>query len=258
MESKKTESATVKYWQTALPILVSLATSLALAEDFRTINGKEYKNATLSRVEPDGLVVKFSGGIVKIPFADLSNESRKKYHFDPDAAKSFAADVQQKQAELYLQTEQTKDEQSERAAQKQSGGDQSKHVALQYHSPEELAAAAHKAALAKMFSTKEENAELAKIPPGGALDVRLSSITIDTANPKWLTYVIGNSAGEVIERKQGTNMVPSSQGEFLWVGFDYVKLPAFNDSLRVRVYHEIFGSLGDYIVQRDGQVTHAR
>jgi hypothetical protein len=34
--------------------------SLALADDFKTIDGKEYKNATVSRVEPDGLVITFS------------------------------------------------------------------------------------------------------------------------------------------------------------------------------------------------------
>jgi hypothetical protein len=34
--------------------------SLALADDFKTIDGKEYKNATVSRVEPDGPVITFS------------------------------------------------------------------------------------------------------------------------------------------------------------------------------------------------------
>jgi len=36
----------VKHWQTALVILAALSASLALADDFKTINGKEYKNAT--------------------------------------------------------------------------------------------------------------------------------------------------------------------------------------------------------------------
>jgi hypothetical protein len=37
--------------------------SLALADDFKTIDGKEYKKAKVSRVESDGIVIKFSGGI---------------------------------------------------------------------------------------------------------------------------------------------------------------------------------------------------
>jgi hypothetical protein len=38
--------------------------SLALADDFKTINGKEYKNVTVSRVEPDGIVIRTSSGIL--------------------------------------------------------------------------------------------------------------------------------------------------------------------------------------------------
>jgi hypothetical protein len=37
--------------------------SLALADDLKTINGKEYKNATVSRVEADGIVIKTKSGI---------------------------------------------------------------------------------------------------------------------------------------------------------------------------------------------------
>jgi hypothetical protein len=44
-----------------------VAVSGVLADDFKTVNGKRYKNATVSRVEPDGILIKFSGGIVKIP-----------------------------------------------------------------------------------------------------------------------------------------------------------------------------------------------
>ena len=52
----------MKYWQTALAILAALSASIALAEDFKTINGKEYKNATVSRVETDGIVLKSKSG----------------------------------------------------------------------------------------------------------------------------------------------------------------------------------------------------
>jgi uncharacterized protein YeaO (DUF488 family) len=70
--------------------LAALSASIALADDFKTIDGKEYKNVTVSRVEPDGVVIKFSGGIVKIPFTELSKELQEKYHYDPGAAQKFA------------------------------------------------------------------------------------------------------------------------------------------------------------------------
>ncbi|PYL70082.1 MAG: hypothetical protein DMF22_10235, partial [Verrucomicrobia bacterium] len=75
-----------------LAILATLFASIALADDFKTVNGKEYKNATLSRVEPDGIVIKFSGGIVKIPFTELSKELQEKYNYNAEAAEKFTAE----------------------------------------------------------------------------------------------------------------------------------------------------------------------
>jgi len=77
--------------------------SLAFADDFKTINGKEYKNVTVSRVEPDGIVIKFSGGIVKIPFTELSPEIQKKYGYDLQAAGAYSAEQNQQQAALAQQ-----------------------------------------------------------------------------------------------------------------------------------------------------------
>jgi hypothetical protein len=44
-----------------LAILAALSASMALAEDFATINGKEYENATVTRVEADGIVIRTKG-----------------------------------------------------------------------------------------------------------------------------------------------------------------------------------------------------
>jgi len=75
-----------------IAVLITSFASLALADDIKTVSGKEYKNATVSRVEPDGLMVKFSGGLVKIPFTDLSKELQQLYHYDPEASQRYAAD----------------------------------------------------------------------------------------------------------------------------------------------------------------------
>jgi len=42
--------------KTIIAILATLSASLALAEDFKTVNGKEYKNVTVTSVEADGMV----------------------------------------------------------------------------------------------------------------------------------------------------------------------------------------------------------
>jgi hypothetical protein len=89
-------------------VLILCFASVTLADDFKTIDGKEHKNVKVSRVEPDGIVISFSGGIVKIPFAELSEELQRKYNYDPETAKQFAADVAEKQLELYTQTQSQK------------------------------------------------------------------------------------------------------------------------------------------------------
>jgi len=45
-----------------LTLLTICVTSIALADDFKTVNGKEYKNATISRVEPDGILIRTQSG----------------------------------------------------------------------------------------------------------------------------------------------------------------------------------------------------
>jgi hypothetical protein len=72
-----------------LAVSILCLASVALADDFKMIDGKEYKNVKVSRVEPDGVVISFSGGIVKIPFTELSPEIQKKYGYDAKAAADF-------------------------------------------------------------------------------------------------------------------------------------------------------------------------
>ena len=50
VESKRGRIRRVKHWKTTLAIIAALSVSIALADDFKTIDGKEYKNATVSRV----------------------------------------------------------------------------------------------------------------------------------------------------------------------------------------------------------------
>ena len=80
------------YWQTTLAILATLSLSMALAEDFKTINGKEYKDATITRVEGDGIVIRTKTGISKVYFVELPNDVRERFH--PSPAKTAAAQRQ--------------------------------------------------------------------------------------------------------------------------------------------------------------------
>lgn len=64
-----------------LAILAGLPVSIALAEDFKTTNGKEYKDATIMRVEGDGIVVRTKTGISKLYFVELPGDVQQKFHY---------------------------------------------------------------------------------------------------------------------------------------------------------------------------------
>ena len=83
MERKGDRICCVKYWQVTLVILTALSGSVALAEDFKTINGKEYKDATVSRVEADGIVLRTKTGISKVYFVELPKDVQEKFHYGP-------------------------------------------------------------------------------------------------------------------------------------------------------------------------------
>ncbi len=64
--AKRTQSIRVKYSEIRLAIFAALSASIALADDFKTVDGKEYKNVTVGRVEPDGIVLSSKSGISKV------------------------------------------------------------------------------------------------------------------------------------------------------------------------------------------------
>ncbi len=73
-------------------ILIVCFASVALADDFKTIDGKEYKNVTVSRVEPDGIVLRTKSGISKVYFVELPKEVQERFHYDAEKAARYSAE----------------------------------------------------------------------------------------------------------------------------------------------------------------------
>jgi thioredoxin 1 len=67
-------------------------TSVALADDFKAIDGKEYKNVTVSRVEPDCIVLISSSGISRVYFTELPKEVQERFHYDATQAAAYSAE----------------------------------------------------------------------------------------------------------------------------------------------------------------------
>lgn len=74
------------------------------AEDIETLKREVYKNATVSRVEPDGIVITHAAGIVKIPFEELSEQFRQKYNYDRAAAARYRSQASKAQQALQART----------------------------------------------------------------------------------------------------------------------------------------------------------
>jgi hypothetical protein len=62
-------------------ILATLFVSLALAEDFKTVSGKVYKDATINHVEADGIVLRTKTGISKVYFTELPKDVQERFHY---------------------------------------------------------------------------------------------------------------------------------------------------------------------------------
>src|SRR5213596_1970591 len=81
-----------------LAFLIACFASIAVAEDFKAIDGKEYKNVTVSRVEPDGVVLRTKSGISKVYFVELPREVQERFHYNAAIASVYSAQEAVKRA----------------------------------------------------------------------------------------------------------------------------------------------------------------
>jgi flagellar biosynthesis GTPase FlhF len=102
-------------------LLIVFLASVALADDFKTIDGKEYKDATVSRIEPDGILLKTSSGISKVYFGELPKAVQERFHYDAAQAAQFTTEEQaaiaESNAAVAVQQQQETEERQRRAVE---------------------------------------------------------------------------------------------------------------------------------------------
>ena len=96
-----------------LTLFILCFTSAAVAEDFTTVNGKEYKEATVTRVDPDGIVVKTKSGITKVYFTELPRQVQERFHYDSAKAASYSSEQTANYTAYQKQQEETQRQQAE-------------------------------------------------------------------------------------------------------------------------------------------------
>jgi hypothetical protein len=77
--------------------------SVAIADDFKTVDGKECKNVKVSRVEPDGIVLSRKSGISKVYFTELPKEVQERFHYDAAKATAYSTERTANQREFRKQ-----------------------------------------------------------------------------------------------------------------------------------------------------------
>lgn len=123
-----------------LTFLILCFTSTAVAEDFKTVNGKEYKEATVTRVEPDGIVIKTNSGVTKVYFTELPKDLQERFHYDSAKAASYSSEqaasytAYQKQQDEKQSQQQAADTKSKAAlAGQQAAIDRTEALQIRYH-----------------------------------------------------------------------------------------------------------------------------
>ena len=101
--------------------------SLTFADDFKTLAGKEYKNVTVSRIEPDGIVLTGKAGISKVYFTELPKEVQERFGYDSQRAGVYSAQqsagfeqVRKQQEEASRQKAQASQKENQSRAQQAS------------------------------------------------------------------------------------------------------------------------------------------
>jgi hypothetical protein len=101
-----------------LAFLILSFAPAAFSEDFKTVNGKEYKDVTITRVDPDGIVVKTTSGVSKVYFAELPKDVQERFHYDPQKASAYSAE-QAANYTIYQKQQEEAQRERENAAAKQ-------------------------------------------------------------------------------------------------------------------------------------------
>ena len=74
-----------------IPFFIFCFTGIAVADDFNLVSGKEYKDVTVTRVEPDGIVLRTKSGISKVYFVELPKDVQERFHYNPSIASAYSA-----------------------------------------------------------------------------------------------------------------------------------------------------------------------
>jgi hypothetical protein len=89
-----------------------------IALDITTLDGKTYRDCRVSRVDPDGICVLWSGSGARIKFTNLPEAVRAQYGYEPDKAATFerAEAARQERERIFVETQRSQSQARSAAA----------------------------------------------------------------------------------------------------------------------------------------------
>jgi len=154
-------------------MFVTLSASIAPADVFKTINGKEYKGGSVSRVETDGIVLDGKSGIVKVYFTELPKEVADKWRADP----VFTADAAAEQKRI--EAEKAAEQKAEKAAEQERTEKQSKADAELKRAVEQFEVAEQRASKAYDSAVKGTLSGQVFVSTKGGENFKLGAVQVD-------------------------------------------------------------------------------
>ena len=102
MRNSELQTRSFSFGRRPVAVVFLLVGALSIATDWasdiHTKDGNVYRNATVTRVEPDGIVIMTNTGVIKLNFSELPKELQQKYGYDPAKAAAFVAAEADKRA----------------------------------------------------------------------------------------------------------------------------------------------------------------
>jgi len=172
-----------------------------------TTDGIRFENVSVSRVEPDGLVLMGEAGIQKVPFEKLPTNVQKEYGYDPVKAVGFRESETKKRAQSLQAIREANAAADARAAAEQTAWDKEEAKRQQE----------------AVLRTKAANAVAIR---GKVVQVTKDGLLVNCEQPEpsstWGTQSYGGGGGPKTTSSQSGNPPPkrpkSEYGYFLIVG----------------------------------------
>jgi len=228
---------------TSLLFVCLFTASIMLADDVKTLDGKEYKAVTVSRIEPDGITVVTDSGIEKILFINLPQDLQKKYGYNPVKQKEMIAAYSEAQKQRMLDN--LRNHGLTTDSENDSGDIEIRRLPYKDLVDDEMTKARN-----LVLNQVDTQKLLSKIPPFGYIIFNIERPTMEEVESKHFTIIIFDRNGRELSRDTDDGRIELSGGKKRWTNHIVIAIPKNGDfPWRIRVVDGFRNKYYDFIAK---------